>query len=341
MDQLVTIGFKSSSDRIDDERIARAQIKGRELSFGVSYLDDATRGILPNDLVLIGAPTGMGKTELCVQIALANLQNGKRVHFIALEAEKYEIERRLLFPLLANSYYGDIDRPKINGKLNMTDWILGKFDDVLSKHEDAVINFFKDAFRSLFTFYKADKFGVDELIYNVMSVCDDTDLIIIDHIHYFDWDEDNDNKAIKNIAKTVRDICLEIGKPVVLVAHLRKKDKGQKDLAAGSDEFHGSSDLTKIATKVITISGADVIDDKYVTYFRIAKNRMDGSVTRFIAQCFFDYKVRRYDDEYKIGFSSGGSFDECTDYPFWSRHIGPVVKRQSATFTEKSLPRDE
>ncbi|HND85068.1 MAG TPA: DnaB-like helicase C-terminal domain-containing protein, partial [Pseudobdellovibrionaceae bacterium] len=44
--------------------------RGRNLiPFGISFLDGALDGILPNDLILIGAATGAGKTTLATQLA--------------------------------------------------------------------------------------------------------------------------------------------------------------------------------------------------------------------------------------------------------------------------------
>ena len=63
--------------------------------FGIKYLDAALHGIKPNDLILIGASSGAGKTELCTHIAKTNAKLGKRVRYIALEAEKNEIETTL------------------------------------------------------------------------------------------------------------------------------------------------------------------------------------------------------------------------------------------------------
>lgn len=330
--------FIQASERILTEKVERQNLSGKLLKFGIKFLDDAFRGILPNDLILIGAPTGIGKTELCVQIALANLGEGKRVHFIALEAEPYEIERRLLFPLIADSYYQDANREKLSIKLNMTDWMVGTYGDTLLKYEEPICEYFKSAFKDLFTFYKMEKFGIEEMIYNVTSVCDSTDLIIIDHVHYFDWDDENDNRAIKNIAKTVRQVALEIGKPVILIAHLRKRSANSDELCASADEFHGSSDLTKIATKIITIASAGLVEgDKYGTYFRIAKNRIDGSVTRFLARVNFDYKRRRYEEPYKLGFSTATKFEEIGDYPYWASDSRTVLERKPKIVAEKRI----
>ena len=92
--------FASSSSNFIDERQHRQ--KNKLLKFGVSFVDDSLLGILPDDLILVGAPSGVGKTQFCVNLALANVSVGKRVHFFALEAGKYEIERRLKWQILVD-----------------------------------------------------------------------------------------------------------------------------------------------------------------------------------------------------------------------------------------------
>src|SRR5690606_36783680 len=102
-------------------------------------------------------------------------------------------------------------------------------------------NFCAEAFKNLFTFYKSGDFTVSELQHRVEEIYHESDLIIIDHVHYFDWAEDNDNRALKEIIKAIRDIALQKAVPVILVAHLRKRDRNNKDLVPGMEEFQGSS----------------------------------------------------------------------------------------------------
>lgn len=314
--------FEKSSDRIAEEKAIRQKIaKTEPLSFGVSFLDAATRGIFPSDLILLGAPTGIGKTELCVNIAMANIESGKRVHFIALEADRCEIERRIFYSFLAKAFFYDPNRPKLSGHLNMADWMLGKFNGQLDRYEKAVEEILEPGLAQLFTFYKAKAFTHEDLIYNIGTVAEETDIIIVDHVHFFDWDETDDNRAIKQIAKTARDIVLEMGKPMVLVAHLRKRDRNNKDLCPGVDEFHGSSDLTKIATKAITIgSGGIDQDGSAVTYMRVCKNRLDGSTARYMARMKFNFQRRAYEEKFKLSWP-GDKFEEIADYPFWAREF--------------------
>lgn len=303
---------------------SRYSPKLNKLCFGIPFLDDALRGIMPDDLILIGAPSGLGKTQLCVNIAKANLVNGHKVHYIALEASQFEIERRIKYPMVVEAFFADRSRPILDQKINFPDWLLGRWRRELLPYELEVNQKFAENFKNLFLYYKQDRFGLPELIESVLSCSSETDLIIIDHVHYFDFDDDNENRALKEIAKTVRMLALEESKPIILVAHLRKRDRYNDELVAGLDEFHGSSDLCKIATKVITFTaGKQTTDGNYETFFRLPKNRVDGSVQRFIGRSLFNPRRGGYEPEYKIGWSNqsrkeGFAEIERSILPLWA-----------------------
>lgn len=295
--------FKSVASLSKEERDSRKNLSERLLSFGVKFLNDAFRGILPDDMVLLGASSGIGKTQLTTIIAQANLNRGKKVHLFALESSRHEIVQRLKFPYVAAMFFADPNRPPIKN-FNMTDWVLGHYSSLLDEYEDLAEAQIEKEYTGLVLYTKGDTFGITEMIHAITACKDETDLIIIDHAHYFDYDGDNENKALKEIAKTVRTLSIDMLKPIVLVAHLRKRDRHNDDLAPGMEEFHGSSDLFKIATKVITIApGAPSDTGKYETFIRIPKNRIDGTVTRYLGRTFFDPKTGTYAPEYKIGWA--------------------------------------
>lgn len=324
--------FKSASEVVREEKALRKGLKGKLLKTGVSYLDDAFRGIFPKDVVLVGAASGLGKTQFCVNVALHNLEREKRVHFFALEAEYGEIERRLKYSYVANYYFCDPNRPRLEKPLNFTNWLLDDCGDALEKYDTLAENFCAEAFKNLFTFYKSGDFTVSELQHRVEEIYHESDLIIIDHVHYFDWAEDNDNRALKEIIKAIRDIALQKAVPVILVAHLRKRDRNNKDLVPGMEEFQGSSDLFKVATKVITLApGAPTPDKKFITYFRASKNRIEGNVNRYIAQMIFDPKKGTYENEYKIGWSNAQAFEELdpASWPDWAERCGNRLQHNS------------
>lgn len=318
--------FRQASTQGDLERENRKTLLKRSLKFGVESADDALGGITNQDLILVGAGSGGGKTQFCCNVALANMEDARKVHYIALEAGEFEIERRIKFPLVAQRFFADPNRPRLSKKLRFSDWALGAYLNELEAYEDSAQAFFESAYRDLFLLYKTDQFGISELMQSVLWCAEETDLIIIDHVHYFDFDDDNENRAIKEIAKTVRSLVLEQNIPIILVAHIRKSDRRDDSLCPGLEDFHGSSDLYKIATKAITFSsGRPTENGLYETHFRFPKNRFDGSVTRYMAVEYFNPKTGGYETgKYKIGWaeqkrSRGFEPIERSVWPHWAR----------------------
>lgn len=319
--------FESSATNFRNERAARAKLHTEMLKFGISFVDDSLLGILPDDLVLVGAPSGVGKTQFCVNLALTNVAKQKRVHFFALEASEFEVERRLKWQILMTNFYADPNRPRLGKPLLFDEWEVGLYEDILAPYEEWADKYCADEFANLHVFYKTEDFTANKLVEYVNYVADDTDLIMVDHVHYFDWDDSNDNRALKEIAKTARDLGKTHRKPIVLVSHLRKRDKRNEELAAGLDEFHGSSDLTKIATKVISIaSGGPAPEGGFYTYMRTAKNRHSSSSSRYLAKIVFDDRKGGYGREYKLGWANAQKFGEIApaELPKW---VGRSMQR--------------
>jgi hypothetical protein len=316
----------SSYAEIKDRESARSKLR----KLGISFLDDTLIGVAPGDLVLIGAPSGIGKTQLCVNIARSNIELGRKVHFIALEADEYEIERRIKYQIIARDFFAMERRPKIDGRLDFDRWRMGDFLAELADLEVAAMKEFEEKYANLFLFYKGDRFGITELIESVVGASDKSDLFIIDHAHYFDLDDDNENLAMKKLAKTVRQLAIDEGRPIILVAHLRKRDRLNKDLVSGLDEFHGSSDLAKIATRVVTISQGEITTNgNYETFFRVPKNRLNGGSKFFVARMIFNPQKGNYENEYRLGKSSL-TRDQIIDgfqdiprenAPQWAKHL--------------------
>lgn len=314
--------FKNVADEASEEIEDRRSTKDRLLPLGIDFLDDALYGIFPNDLILVGASSGLGKTQLMCNIALSVLEEGKKVHYIALEAEPFEISRRMKYRHFADSFYADPNRTKKH--CSYDEWRIGQHIDELKKYEEYATEYSSTAYKFFEVYYKRNKFDCQDLIEAVYACADDTDLIIVDHVHYFDMDDDNENRAIKTIAKTARTLCLEQGKPMILVSHLRKKDRGNDQLVPGLEEFHGSSDLYKIATKVVTMSAGQPLDDgNFTTYFSVPKNRINGGVPRYCAELTYNPRKGNYEKGYRVGYANQhrGEFQALSgaSIPSWAR----------------------
>ncbi len=322
--------FESAGGRLVGERAERIDHGKRALRFGVTFLDQALGGIMPRDVVLLGAKTGVGKTALSAMIALSNCMAGKRVHYFALEAEDREIERRMKFQIIADAYYRSGYH---RAPIRFQDWMAGRLEDQLGQFEQTADAKMRHVTKGLHTFYRLDSFTSDDFRAHLERIKDDTDLVILDHLHYVDTDDENENRGYKRVTKQIRDAALSTGKPIVVVAHVRKGDRRFETAIPGIEDFHGSSDIPKIATKAIMIApvlGKNATAHLWGTYMQIAKCRTDGSVTRHVALMNFNARKNAYEDEYTIGrlIDGGKAFEALTgeEIPAWCGAKAPAVE---------------
>ncbi len=319
--------FATAIERLADEEQERRELAARELRFNVQFLDDAMGGILPNDLIVLGASTGSGKTALATLIAQENAKQGKRVHYFALEAEPKEIERRIKYRLLVDILFEQHPHG-IGVPLNYRDWYRGKLDAHLAPFRQEAERRIRAQYGTLITYYRGNSFTSSELERLLRAIQDETDLVIVDHLHYVDADDSlNENAAYKQIVKRVRDASLTTGKPVILIAHLRKRDRNSKALVPDIGDFHGSSDITKIATKCILLATAPRRDGQahnlWGTLMHVPKDRMDGSLRHYVGATLFDTQTGGYQDKYSL-FRLGPGAEKLEEiqkheYPHWAR----------------------
>lgn len=323
------VSFKSAAERLPGERSERRRLGARSLPFHHAFLDDYLRCIMPNDLILLGAETGAGKTELSRHIAASNARSGKRVHIFALEAEDREIERRTKYAELAQLVTKAGVR--IPGGLNYIDWYRGALErhigDELDADADSII---AERYSTLFTYYRGSKFDHTELRRLILAIHEQSDLIVVDHLHYIDIEDDNENRGFKTLVKAMRDVSILVGRPILLVAHLRKSDRSRKRIVPDKEDFHGSSDIIKIATETVLLAPALCQPSHKQgianTFFSIPKAREAGA-TRLVALCEFDWRTRTYADHYTLGRETKPGEWEPIDreeVPSWAHRHEPL-----------------
>lgn len=286
-----------------EERKDRLAMQGKIMPYGVSFLDDVTGGIAPDDLVVFGARTGAGKTQLALQIALSAAKQGKRVTFFALESTRYELARRTKFAMVLDQLRKKYINP------DFLKWVHGEQvededPDPQSFHENISL------------IYRLETFSLKDLERYILVEKMHTDLVIIDHLHFLDLEGDVENKAVRDAVKTIRSINLDIGKPIILISHIRKRDKRDPYPVPTLEDLHGSSEISKMATQVFALAKADVmhrtksivkghvtfspLQQKPGTVATILKMRADGSREGQSASLKFDFMTRGYKDEYSL-----------------------------------------
>ncbi len=319
-------GFINTKESWDDETAARAKNADKILSFGVSYLDHALDGIEVSDLICLGAASGRGKTQMCSLIAMHNALAGKRVHFFALEAEDHEILRRMKYTLFVREYFEDRNRKEIPD-LRFSQFRLNKYAESFKQYENKVKEEYQERVKNLYTYYRNSVFDANTFARTVASIECQSDLILLDHLNYFDLDSKNENKALSDAVKSVRRVQQDAGIPVVMAAHVRKKSFGDAALVPSIEDFHGSSDTYKVATKAIMMAPCydPSGDAKHLkTYIHAVKHRHDGTVNRYVGLTTFDLSSNSYLESYKVGTLAlqGQRFDSITvpaDVPVWAK----------------------
>ena len=318
------IGFKSARDRLENERAERIERGKNELQYHHGFLDDLLRGIAPNDLIVLGAETGAGKTEFARTVAARNAKLGKHVYYFALEAEEREIERRTKYSILLGLLVREGNQRA--SEMNYPDWYRGKCEDIISADLDEKANrALALEYRTLHTYYRGSKFDHDDIKRLFLAIQSDAELIVLDHLHYVDIEDENENRGFKKTVKMIRDVALGIGRPVILVVHLRKRDMRSKMIVPDIEMIHGSSDIAKICTRAIMIAPARSLPhrDQTIsnTFFYVPKDRVGGA-TGLVARCEFDRRQRVYGQRYELGRMSpaGDEFEPLEDLPRWAKN---------------------
>jgi replicative DNA helicase len=309
-------------------------LEQKKIYTGITGIDEALRGIMDTELVVIGASTGVGKSQIATNIATHTALAGKKAILFALEAYPGEVEDRIKFARISTKHYA-----KTTSYINFRDWKLGAYlnKEFLELEQEVITETPEAIKKNISIRYRTScDYTIDMLEQELDDVLcfKEADIIIIDHLHYFSFpDGESENKAIKRIINKLRDIGLQTNIPIILFSHLRKKDKFNKTKIPDITEFHGSSEITKNPTCVITMAPAYDIDPpstyQFPTYFRICKDRFDGSLKRYAFSTIFNARTGDYDKVYKLFkvINSGEDLEEI------SREMRPGWA-QSAYFSE-------
>lgn len=297
------INISSFADNCKKEIKSRQDIKNNSINFGIGYLDRVFISLMPGDIALFGAKTGQGKTTIITNLALNMANQGKRVSLFALEARDNELEQRIKYDAYRRIYYNDSKRVYTN--VRFPEFLLGRLDVAFKKYEEQVEEEMSKI-KNLSVLYRTSTdFNLATFEKTFLALENSTDVFIIDHLHYFDIEGNNENKEFTDITKKIRDLALLHGKAVILVAHVRKKTNFMdKSILPSIDDFHGSSNITKIATKAIMMAAyppGDIPEEnKYGVLLHAAKFREDGAATRYQALMWLQ-KDGTYSEQFQLG----------------------------------------
>ena len=257
-----------------------------------------THGLRTGELVTFCAGTGVGKSQVCREIAHWLLQSGEKVGYIALE----ESVKRSAMSLISLH---------LNKPVHLDESLLNKeelrtaFDNAIGK--DKVV--FYDHWGSL------DNDNLLNRLKYMIRSCG-CNWIVLDHLSLVvsGLSDGDERRNIDNAMTRLRSLVQETGAGVLLVSHLKRPDgnkgheEGQRTTLA---QLRGSAAIAQLSDMVIGLE-RDLQDEdsKNVTTVRCLKNRFSG-VTGVCCNLLFNPDTGRMvetDDVFGSDSQSSGGF---------------------------------
>lgn len=285
---------------------------------GVSFIDNAMQ-IDPATFLLVGAGPGTGKTALALSIARHNAMVGKKVMAVFLESYTGEMQDRRKHQLVLSEYYNDPKR-KAGADNRFQVWRNGTMSDYFSKYTEAVQEKLK-AEPSFALITKKGRFDINALETLIAKALSHrVELLVLDHIHYFDYDTEQETKALTEIVRVLEDLVNSERIAVCLFAQFRKNLGGFKQKKFKTmDDFHGTARLSRSATDILILTKGDYDDGtkEYTTYMHFEKSRA-AQVAGYASAMRYSLKTQNYMRNYALGKIKADKFENIRPVP-WAK----------------------
>lgn len=223
--------------------------KGREitgLATGFYDLDRMTSGLHENELIILAARPGMGKSAIGLNIAsYAALNSGKAVAFFSMEMGAEQLVMRLI------SSVGGIDSNKLRtGQLNHSDW--KRFNEAMSELSNANL-------------YLEDASGIR--VSDIRAKCRrlaSTDqglgLVVIDYLQLIEGTSryaGNRQQEVSEISRSLKIMAMELKVPVIALAQLSRSPELRENKRPNLSDLRESGSIEQDADIVMFLYSDD------------------------------------------------------------------------------------
>lgn len=253
---------------------------GESFPFPWSGLNEMLKGLRRKELITFTAGSGIGKSQVCREIAHALLKGGKKVGYVALE----ESVKRTALGLMSI---------ELNKQLHLS--MEGVTEDALKQSYLATVG--------SGSCYLYDHFGScdsDNLISRIRYLAHGCgcEFVVLDHLSIVvsgigDGDE---RRLIDNTMTKLRSLVQETGIGLILVSHLKRPEgnKGHEDGAQVSlAQLRGSAAIAQLSDSVVGLErDQQSSENRNTTTLRVLKNRFSGQ-TGEAGTLFFSQETGR------------------------------------------------
>ena len=258
----------------DLQKLAEAKGEITGIPTGWYDLDKITAGLHENELVILAARPGMGKTAFALNLATyVTTHTDKTVAIFNLEMGAEQLANRIISSL------GQIEGYKLRtGKMLNNDW--KRFDQAVSQLSEAKL-------------YIDDTPGIT--IGEIRAKCrrlssstDGLDLVIIDYLQLISGGKNygaNRQQEVADISRSLKTLAMELHIPVIALAQLSRSVEGREDKRPMLSDLRESGSIEQDADLVGFLYRDDYYtkeaknDPTSISEFIIAKHRNGPQAT--------------------------------------------------------------
>lgn len=209
--------------QVSSERTKEKMLEAISPSTGATGLNKIIKGFIPGHLYTMTGDENVGKTSLACNFAVNVAKQKKRVLYFALEPENTVVD--YIASVRFNKEFDDLGPDEIS-------------------YDDGYIH----------VYGKQEVRTIDQMV-EIIEALERYDLIIIDHIGYFVTDLRSNIQEQSNIIKKLAGLAKSKKCAIMMIAHLRKRDKGtKKKRTIMSDDIAGSAAFKQDSTEVLIVT---------------------------------------------------------------------------------------
>lgn len=218
-------------------------------------------GLIFDRMTLLMAPTDSGKSSFASSLISSSIKNGYKVFLFAGEDGADEARDRLYRQFL---------------EFDKENFVYTKYKDsnageFLLKHEkfEEVNKFFNN---NLFIYNNEFPANKSELLSTLNQAYEQHHcmLYIIDNCEMFDFDIENENKAVKDICIELRRFAISKKVHIILVSHIKKIERNV--IRINIFDNKGTSAITNVCKNIISLIRTDRLNPNTKEYKEYAKD---------------------------------------------------------------------
>lgn len=264
------------------------------------FIDKYLGGIAKNELMVIGSPSGFGKTTFANCLTFELLSAGLKPCFMSLENTMGDTLKLRAFLIWKEKTR--------NWGIKFREWSLISEDNetVQESYIEA-----HDLIKQILLIENSGLYKIENLITDLDRAKNQgANVIILDHLDFIDADDTQIASSQTFMMQTIKTFVETNKIPMIAFSQLSKKiDK--RVIIPEYNDFYGSSNKSKMATSIIMIQrdfdNTIASENKYSTYFVVRKDRY-GSNTNVGERIYFDSKRGKYEDKgYRISTTIDGT----------------------------------